>query len=118
MGATEIIALIVSLISGFVGITTLVTFCTNRKRAQQDAGAKDAILKTSLETIERQNENLLNGNKNIENKINEQNIRISRLEQTIDNSQLTTIPLKIAKLEATMQSTQKRFEDLRKSERR
>lgn len=47
----EVIALVVSIVGGISGITSIVAFVASRKQKQRDDGAKEARINASLETI-------------------------------------------------------------------
>lgn len=114
MTTTEIIALVVSLISGTVGITTLIAFIANRKQKHHDEGAKEATINASLDVIKLQNESLLQSNRNIADKLDGQNVRLSRIEQTIEDSHLAEIPRQIAALESSVKSAHHRIDEINK----
>lgn len=112
MTPTEILAIVLSIISGVVGVTSLITFASNRRARSRDDGAKDAIVNTSLDTIKLQNETLLQGNRQICDKLDNQNVRLSRLEQTVENARLCEIPKQIATIEASVKSAHHRIDDI------
>ena len=114
MTLTEILAIVLSVLSGVVGVTSLVTFASNRKSRSRDEGATDAIVNTSLDAIKLQNETLLQGNRQICDKLDNQNVRLSKLEQTVDNARLCEIPKQIATIEASVKSAHCRIDDLKK----
>ena len=47
----EVIALVVSIVGGISGITSIVAFVASRKQKQREDGAKEARINASLETI-------------------------------------------------------------------
>lgn len=112
MTTTEVVLFVISCISGVVGITSLITFLTNRKQKIRDEGTKDAVVATSLDTIKLQNETLLQGNRQICDKLDGQNIRLSRIEQTVEDAHLAEIPSRLAALEASVKSAHHRIDGI------
>ena len=116
MTTAEIIALVASLISVAVGISTLITFITKRQQIHHDEGAKEATINASLDVIKLQNESLLQSNRNIVDKLDGQNVRLSRIEQTIKDSRLSEIPRQIAALESSVKSAHHRIDEINKKQ--
>lgn len=114
MTTVEIIALVGSIVSLCVGITALITFVANRRQKQHDEGAKEATINSSLDVIKLQNESLLQSNRNIADKLDGQNVRLSRIEQTIEDSHLAEIPRQIASLESSVKSAHHRIDEINK----
>lgn len=112
MNTPQTIALIVSCISGAVGITTLISFLANRKQKEHDEGAKEALIHANLDVIKMQNENLIQESHIISEKLDGQNIRLSKLEQTVKDSQLSELPKQIASIEASVKSAHHRIDAL------
>ena len=115
MTATEIIALAVSIVSGLVGLSTLFTFIATRRQKQRDAGAKQASVDQSLDTIKLQNETLLQSNRTIVDKLDGQNVRLSRIEQTVADAHLSELPRQIAVLESSVKSAHHRLDGLERT---
>ena len=112
----ETIALVISIVGGISGITSIIAFVTSRKQKQRDDGAKEARINASLETIKLQNESLLQGNHQITTKLDGQNIRLSRIEQIAEDADLATIPPKIAALEASVKSAHHRIDGIERKQ--
>ena len=112
----EVIALVVSIVGGISGITSIIAFVASRKQKQRDDGAKEARINASLETIKLQNESLLQGNHQITTKLDGQNSRLSRIEQIVEDADLATIPPKIAALEASVKSAHHRIDGIERKQ--
>lgn len=112
MTSTEILTFILSVLSGVVGLTSIISFLTARKQRQRNEGAKDALVNSSLDTIKLQNETLLQGNRQICDKLDNQNIRLSKLEQTVENAKISTLPVQIASLDASLKSAHNRIDEI------
>lgn len=112
MTSAAIISLVVSCISGVVGITALITFLSSRKQKHIDDGAKEAVISANLDMIKLQNESIIQGNRNIVEKLDGQNVRLSRLEQIIEDAHLSEIPPQIAAIEASVKSAHHRIDAL------
>lgn len=115
MTTTEIIALIVSVVSGLVGLTTLFTFLSARRQRQRDVGAKQERVDANLDTIKLQNETLLQSNRAIADKLDGQNVRLSRIEQTVADANLAELPRQIAALESSVKSAHHRIDGLERN---
>lgn len=115
MTTNEIIAIVVSIISGVVGLTTLFTFLATRRQKAGDEGAKRAKVDASLETIKLQNEQLLQSNRTIADKLDGQNVRLSRIEQTVEDAHLAELPRQIAALESSVKSAHHRIDGLERT---
>lgn len=115
MTTTEIIAVAVSVVSGLAALTTLVTFLSTRKQKQRDAGAKQASVDASLDTIKLQNETLLQSTRVITDKLDGQNVRLSRIEQTVADADLAELPRQIAALESSVKSAHHRIDGLERN---
>lgn len=115
MTTTEIIALAVSIVSGLVGLTTLFTFIATRKQKQRDEGARTARADASLDTIKLQNEALLQSTRVITDKLDGQNVRLSRIEQTVADANLAELPRQIAALESSVKSAHHRIDGLERN---
>lgn len=115
MTTTEIIAVVVSVVSGAAALTTLVTFLSTRKQKQRDVGTKQASVDASLDTIKLQNETLLQSNRTIVDKLDGQNVRLSRIEQTVADAHLAELPRQIAALESSVKSAHHRIDGLERT---
>ena len=107
---TEAVALIVSIIGGVSGVASIIAFATTRRQRHRDEGADKAILSTRLDTISLQNESLLQGNRQISEKLDGQNVRLSRIEQIVEDADIAAIPPKLAALEASVKSAHHRID--------
>ena len=116
MITTETIALIVSIVGGVSGIASIAAFLASRRQRQRDDGAKEAKINASLDTIKLQNESLLQGNHQITAKLDGQNIRLSRIEQIVEDADLATIPPKLAALEASVKSAHHRIDGIERKQ--
>lgn len=115
MTTMEIIALAVSIVSGLVGLTTLFTFIATCKQKQRDEGARTARADASLDTIKLQNETLLQSTRVITDKLDGQNVRLSRIEQTVADANLAELPRQIAALESSVKSAHHRIDGLERN---
>lgn len=112
MSAESIIAIIASIMSICVAVTALIVFFTNRKEKAKADGADEARTAASLDTIKLQNESLLQGNHTIQSKLDDQNVRITKIEQTVNDAHLSDIPKQIASLEMSVKSAHKRLDNI------
>ncbi len=115
MTTTEIIAVAGFVVSLVVGATTLITFIATRKQKQRDVGAKQASVDASLDTIKLQNETLLQSNRTIVDKLDGQNVRLSRIEQTVADANLAELPRQIAAIESSVKSAHHRIDGLERN---
>ena len=101
------LSLIVSVLSALVAITTLVSFFVKIKHDRKESDEKvarqaseEATEETrasmSLDYIKLQNETIIAGNRNIADKLDDQNARLTRLETTVANSHLAELPSRVA----------------------
>ena len=117
------LSLIVSVLSVLVAITTLVSFFVKIKRDRKESdekvarqASKEATEETrasmSLDYIKLQNETIIAGNRNIADKLDDQNARLTRLETTVANSHLAELPSRVAACEESVKSAHKRIDRL------
>lgn len=117
------LSLIVSVLSALVAITTLVSFFVKIKRDRKESDEKvarqaseEATEETrasmSLDYIKLQNETIIAGNRNIADKLDDQNARLTRLETTVVNSHLAELPSRVAACEESVKSAHKRIDRL------
>ena len=117
------LSLIVSVLSALVAITTLVSFFVKIKRDRKESDEKvarqaseEATEETrasmSLDYIKLQNETIIAGNRNIADKLDDQNARLTRLETTVANSHLVELPSRVAACEESVKSAHKRIDRL------
>lgn len=66
----------------------------------------------TIDVIKMQNENLIQESHIISEKLDGQNIRLSKLEQTVKDSQLSELPKQIASIEASVKSAHHRIDAL------
>lgn len=107
------LAIIVSVLSALVAITTLVSFFVKaRKRIEDDATEEKTKASMSLDYIKLQNETIIAGNRSIADKLDDQNARLTRLETTVANSHLAELPSRVAACEESVKSAHKRIDRL------
>lgn len=121
------LSLIVSVLSALVAITTLVSFFAKIKRDRKESDEKvarqaseEATEETrasmSLDYIKLQNETIIAGNRNIADKLDDQNARLTRLETTVANSNLAELPSRVAACEESVKSAHKRIDRLHRKD--
>lgn len=108
----EVVTLIGSILACIISVTTLISWRNKQKAETRAEGANEAKTQASLDTIKLQNENLLTGNRSIQEKLDNQNERLVRLEQTVTDAHLSEMPKKIAKIEESVKSAHKRIDGL------
>lgn len=116
MTIENIIAVIASLFAICVAITTLIAFFANRKEKVKNEGADAAKTAASLDVIKLQNESLLQGNHAIQTKLDDQNTRLTKIEQTVNDAHLSDIPKQIASLEMSVKSAHKRLDSIERKQ--
>lgn len=119
MSASEIIGLCGGSLGVFVSITVLITWISNRKQKHKNDGIKEAQTDASIEIIKIQSNSILNSfedlrksNKEIVDKLDLQNVKITKLEQTVDNASLAKIPAQLAAMNESIKSAHKRLDKL------
>lgn len=114
------LAIIVSVLSALVAITTLVSFFVKARKRIEDDAAEETEEKTkasmSLDYIKLQNETIIAGNRNIADKLDDQNARLTRLETTVANSHLAELPSRVAACEESIKSAHKRIDFLHRKD--
>ena len=106
MTTTEIIALAVSIYRGLLGLQRFLRLLQPASTARADA---------SLDTIKLQNETLLQSTRVITDKLDGQNVRLSRIEQTVADANLAELPRQIAALESSVKSAHHRIDGLERN---
>lgn len=112
MTVAEIITIAVSIISGLVGMTALITFVANSKQKTKAEGVKEANLKRDLDDIKRDVKDNLQETKDITRKLENQNDRLTKLEQIVKDTDLSTLPSRITKVEQKAKSAHKRINEI------
>mgnify|MGYP002679067026 FL=1 len=112
MSATEAISLIGTIAAIAVGVGGIITFFSTRKDRAKKDGADTAIVNAKLDNIKSQNETIMLGNRNISDKIDSLNERVSRTEQTVADAHLSEIPPRIAALESSVKSAHHRIDEI------
>lgn len=123
----ETLSLVFSILSALVAITTLVSFFVKIKRDRKESDEKvarqaseEATEETrasmSLDYIKLQNETIIAGNRNIADKLDDQNARLTRLETTVTNSHLAELPSRVAACEESVKSAHKRIDRLHRKD--
>lgn len=114
------LAIIVSVLSALVAITTLVSFFVKVRKGIEDDANEETEEKTkasmSLDYIKLQNETIIAGNRNIADKLDDQNARLTRLETTVANSHLAELPSRVAACEESVKSAHKRIDRLHRKD--
>lgn len=114
------IELALSILSLLTAITALISFVYKANKAKKAAekevaetASSEAAEKTrselSLDYIKLQNETIIAGNRSIADKLDDQNIRLTRLETTVSNSHLSEIPERLSAVEESVKSAHKRI---------
>ena len=112
MTTWQIITLAISCVTAATGLTALVSFFAARKQKEREEGAEEALIHARLDVIKMQNENLIQESHIISEKLDGQNVRLSKLEQTVKDSQLSELPKQIASIEASVKSAHHRIDAL------
>ena len=110
------LTIIVSVLSLLVSLATLVSFFVKARKRIEDDATEETEEKTkasmSLDYIKLQNETIIAGNRNIADKLDDQNARLTRLETTVANSHLAELPSRVAACEESVKSAHKRIDRL------
>ena len=119
MNLAEISGLISTGLGALVSVTVLLAWRKNRSREVAEKIRCDmriqgelAAVKQSQDTLKLQNEMLLTGNRQLNDKMDRQGERLTRVEQIIDDAQLAEIPTRLAKLEESAKSAHRRIDEL------
>lgn len=112
----EIVAIIVSVLSGIVSVTVILKFAHEKKHDYRKEGANENDISKSIEVIRGQNNNLIESINIIFNKLDTQNIKLHKLEQTVNDAKLSEIPIKIAEIKESVKSAQHRIDRLESKE--
>ena len=108
MEYSQILSLISTILSCIVAVTAIIVFFNNRqKELKADIGSKEKT-QNDLQKIKEQNESLLKGNQQIFDKLEKQDQRLTRIEQTVADSQLSQIPKQVSALQAELKILEKR----------
>ena len=121
------LSLIFSILSALVAVTTIISFFVKVKRERKESDEKvarqaseEATEETkasmSLDYIKLQNETIIAGNRNIADKLDDQNARLTRLETTVANSHLAELPSRVAACEESVKSAHKRIDRLHRKD--
>lgn len=117
------LSLIISILSALAALTALVSFFVKIKRDRKESDEKvarraseeaseETRASMSLDYIKLQNETIIAGNRNIADKLDDQNARLTRLETTVANSHLAELPSRVAACEESVKSAHKRIDRL------
>ena len=116
----DVLSLVVSIFSVAVALTTLVSFFVKVRKSIKDDATEETEEKTkasmSLDYIKLQNETIIAGNRNISDKLDDQNARLTRLETTVANSHLAELPSRVAACEESVKSAHKRIDRLHRKD--
>lgn len=108
----DILSLVFSILSALVAVTTLIAFFAKIRKGIKDDATAEAKASMSLDYIKLQNETIIAGNRNIADKLDDQNARLTRLETTVANSHLAELPSRVAACEESVKSAHKRIDRL------
>jgi len=115
MTVGSIIAIIASALSICVAVTTLIVFFSNRKAKAKSEGIDEGKMAASLDVIKLQNESLLQGNHAIQAKLDDQNTRLIKIEQTVADAHVSDMPKQIAAIETSLKSAHKRLDNIERN---
>ncbi len=116
----DTLSLVFSILSALVAVTTLIAFFAKIRKGIKDDATAEATEETkasmSLDYIKIQNETIIAGNRNIADKLDDQNARLTRLETTVANSHLAELPSRVAACEESVKSAHKRIDRLHRKD--
>ena len=110
----QIASFIFAALAAAVSLSTLLSLVRKSKERTHSEGAREARTEMSLDTIKLQNETLLAGNRVICDKLDNHNVRLSRMEQSISDAHLSEIPGRLAVVEQSAKSAHHRIDELAK----
>lgn len=110
----EIISLISLIVSVGVFITGLIVFVKDVGKGKVDDGERTAKMESKLDFIKIQTELINAQNKSISSKLDSQNDRLIVVEQIIASSNLSELPMKIARIDESLKSAHKRISEIEK----
>lgn len=108
MEAAQILSLVSTILSCTVAITSIIAFVSNRRKHYDAYVEQKEQAKNDLEKIKSQNENLLQDNKKIFDKLEAQDKRLTKIEQTVSDAQLSQMPKQIAELQTEIRIISKK----------
>lgn len=114
MNAKEIITLISFLITLILFIFTMIFNLKKISDSQKNEGIKETLINTKLESLIVINNTMSTQMSLMMDKLDNQNIRITKLEQVVENANLAEIPIKLMQLESSLKSAHHRIDELKK----
>ena len=83
-------------------------------KEQKDKGEKEEKFNSKLDRLNDVSEANAKNLSIIVDKLDNQNIRITKLEQTVENAKLAEIPWKLSQIEASVKSAHHRIDEIKK----
>lgn len=114
MGMGEVIALIGGCFGVIVSCTVLITWVSNRKSKYMSEGATEAQQNATIALIKTQYEEMLIRIDRISDKIDSQNDRLTKLEQTVKDANLADLAKQVVAISESVKSAHKRIDALEK----
>lgn len=115
MNITEIICVSSFIITLVLFVFTVMFNFKKIRDEQKEEGAKEAQINTKLENLIIVNNTMSAQMSLIMDKMDNQNVRMTKLEQIIENANLKEMPTKIAELESSVKSAHHRIDELKQS---
>lgn len=110
----NIIAIASSIITFILFVFTMIFNIKKITDENKNAGAKEAQITNKLESLISINNTMSTQMSMMMDKLDNQNIRITKLEQIIENANVVDIPIRITQLESSLKSMHKRLDDIKK----